>query len=202
MVGPDATLTVRAPYRTPLAEIEQLVREKSRWIAKKFGEALNQPRLEPKKFVEGEEFTYLGKAYPLKFVDFGPISLENELSFPKTLLPHARRRLEDWYQEKAAEVIKDRSAYFARLMGVGFSRIRIKRARSRWGSCGFRGTLNFNWRLVMAPQDVIDYVVVHELAHLIVRNHSRRFWAKVERHLPDHKNKRRWLKDNAGLLSF
>lgn len=202
MIGPDATLIVRAPFRTPLAAIEQLVQDKRGWIAKKLGEALSRPRPEPKKFVEGEAFFYLGKPYPLKFVDFGPISLEHELSFPKALLPDAHRRLAGWYQEKAAEVIKDRSSYFARMMGVDFCRIRINRARSRWGSCGFHGTLNFNWRLVLAPLDVVDYVVVHELAHLVVRNHSRRFWAHVERHFPGYKDKRRWLKENAYMLMF
>lgn len=202
MIGPDATLIVRAPYRTPLSAIEQLVQEKRGWIAKKLGEAARRPLGQPKNFVEGEAFFYLGKPYPLELVDFGPISLEEKLSFPKTLLPRASCHLSAWYQGRALEVVRERSAYFARVMGVEYSRVRINGARSRWGSCGFRGTLNFNWRLIMAPRDIIDYVVVHELAHLVVKNHSKRFWAKVKEHLPDHKDKRRWLKENAHMLIF
>lgn len=85
-------------------------------------------------------------------------------------------------------------------MKVRYGRVSIKNQRSRWGSCSVRGNLNFNRRLAFAPPDVVDYVVVHELAHLLEMNHSKRFWGHVAAWCPDHKTHRRWLRDNGGLL--
>ena len=91
----------------------------------------------------------------------------------------------------------------AERLGVGYRRIRIGGQRTLWGSCSARGTLSFNWRLVLAPFEVLDYVVVHELCHLRVPNHSRRFWALVERHRPGWRTQRDWLREHGPeLLAF
>jgi hypothetical protein len=87
-------------------------------------------------------------------------------------------------------------------LGLVYASLRITSARRRWGSCGPKGTLNFSWRLVMAPPPVIDYVIVHELAHLEIRNHSRLFWERVARWSPDYKQQQAWLKANGRLLSL
>ncbi len=86
--------------------------------------------------------------------------------------------------------------------GFEYQRIRITSARTRWGSCSSRGTLSFTWRLVMASEDVIDYVIVHELVHLRIHNHSREFWTQVGLLMPDYKEKRLWLKKNASVLTL
>ena len=94
----------------------------------------------------------------------------------------------------------ERVAFFARSQDVKPGKLCISSARTRWGSCSAKGTLSFTWRLVMAPLDIIDYVVVHELCHLKEMNHSRAFWERVETILPDYKRRRKWLKENGGAL--
>ncbi len=108
--------------------------------------------------------------------------------------------LREWYREKARQAFSERAAHWAGLMGVGFSGIRIKDQRSLWGSCSRAGKLNFNWRLVMAPPEVLDYLVIHELAHLLEMNHSRRFWACVCVWCPGHKAFRKWLREHGQEL--
>lgn len=98
--------------------------------------------------------------------------------------------------DKAKQVIPDRVAYFAPLVGVEYGRITIRNQRTRWGSCSAKGNLNFNCLLVLTPPEVLDYVVIHELCHLRELNHSPSFWAEVRRIMPDYADKRRWLKDN------
>lgn len=93
-----------------------------------------------------------------------------------------------------------RAAFWAPRLGVGFGRVRVKDTRSRWGSCSPAGDLNFNWRLTLAPPEVLDYVVIHELAHRLEMNHGRRFWAHVNRHCPEHRAHRRWLRANGEAL--
>ena len=108
--------------------------------------------------------------------------------------------LEVQYRKEARRRITERAAYFAEKMGVDYGRIAIRAAKTRWGSCSARGNLNFHWKLILMPPAILDYVVVHELAHRIEMNHSPRFWAQVERILPDYRERRRWLKENGGLI--
>lgn len=100
------------------------------------------------------------------------------------------------YRKLAKERICERAEYFAGRMGVTYNQIRIGSAKTRWGSCSGKGNLNFHWKLILMPPEVLDYVVVHELAHRKEMNHSPRFWAEVEKILPDYKNRRAWLKEN------
>lgn len=108
--------------------------------------------------------------------------------------------LEAQYRKEARRRITERAAYFAEKMGVDYGRIAIKAAKTRWGSCSAQGNLNFHWKLILMPPAILDYVVVHELAHRIEMNHSPRFWAQVERILPDYRERRRWIKENGGLI--
>lgn len=102
--------------------------------------------------------------------------------------------LEKQYREMARAKIAERAAYFAKKMGVTYQRISIRAAKTRWGSCSGRGNLNFHWKLILMPPRILDYVVVHELAHRKEMNHSPAFWAEVERVLPDYREQRDWLK--------
>ena len=109
-------------------------------------------------------------------------------------------KLEKLYREKAREQIEKRAAHFAALMGVDYGRIAIRGQKRRWGSCSGAGNLNFNWKLALMPPEILDYVVVHELAHRKEMNHSPRFWAEVEKILPDYKERRKWLKENGAMV--
>lgn len=103
-------------------------------------------------------------------------------------------------QALAKQVIPEKVAYYARLMGVSYGRISIRKQKSRWGSCSREGNLNFNCLLIMAPPEVLDYVVVHELCHRIEMNHSAKFWAQVEQVIPEYRTYRKWLKEHGGRL--
>ena len=104
------------------------------------------------------------------------------------------------YRELAGRVIARRAEEYARQMQVTYKRITIRDQKTRWGSCSVKGNLNFNWRLILAPAEVLDYVVVHELAHLKEMNHSGRFWKQVETVMPDFAKHRLWLKQNGDML--
>ena len=103
-------------------------------------------------------------------------------------------------QNKAGVVIPRRVSYFAEKIGVSYGKITLRQQKTRWGSCAVNGNLNFNWLLILAPPQVLDYVVVHELCHRIEMNHSRAFWEEVETVLPDYRERQRWLKDNGWRL--
>ena len=108
------------------------------------------------------------------------------------------REEEKSYREKARAVLTDKTAYYGRLIGVTYNRIRIADQKTRWGSCSSRGTISYNWHLILLPKNIFDYVVVHELCHLLEMNHSPRFWSQVEKILPDYRERRNWLKKKGG----
>jgi len=107
---------------------------------------------------------------------------------------HQPRRLYDWLRAEALAELNDRSAYHAKRLGVSVKQVRLRSQSSRWGSCSSSGNINYNWRLILAPPHVLDYVAAHEVAHLVEMNHSPAFWATVERTLPDMERGRAWLK--------
>lgn len=102
--------------------------------------------------------------------------------------------LEKKYRQMARARIEERVIFFAAKMGVSYGRISIRAAKTRWGSCSYAGNLNFHWKLILMPPEILDYVVVHELAHRKEMNHSKAFWSEVEQILPDYRERRKWLK--------
>jgi predicted metal-dependent hydrolase len=201
----EARLVVRAPLRTSPEDIDKFIEKKRLWILKKQGEA--QQRLEraaPKRFVSGEEFLFLGNSYKLTVVDDGkaPLSFDNGFALSQNRQTDARSLFVEWYKIRAQEVIQERLLYYSGLSGIEFTLFRITSAQKRWGSCNSKGNLHFAWRLVMAPLPVVDYVVVHELAHIVEKNHSARFWRRVERILPDYRERRAWLRNNGTVLAL
>ncbi len=121
----------------------------------------------------------------------------------KTRGQERRGLVTDFYRDKAHQYLTERSVYFAEALGVSFNQIRIKNTKSRWGSCSAKKNLNYNWRIMLAPKKVIDYLVVHEVCHLKQMNHSPKFWSLVEQLDPDFKVHKKWLKDNqTRLLGF
>lgn len=111
-----------------------------------------------------------------------------------------RTALEKRYKEAARSYIPKRVAYYHAMTGGTYNRITIRDQKTRWGSCSSKGTLSFNWRLMLAPPAILDYVVVHELCHLTHMNHSPMFWQAVESVCPDYKNARKWLKEHGNEL--
>ena len=135
-------------------------------------------------------------------VEPGELDGEKLLFVPGEAAHHARR-LVDWLKSEAARELKLRSAYHAERLGVVVASITMRDQASRWGSCSSRGSLNYNWRLILAPACVLDYVAAHEVAHLVEMNHSAAFWATVKRTLPDMERGRAWLKAHGReLMAF
>lgn len=180
IINPDATLTVRAPIKTPISYIEDLVNKKNSWIEKKVKEIISRPQQIEREFVNGEGFNYLGENYKLKITNVSSITLGEYLFFPKSRKQNIKEEIINWYKQQSGKIIKSRVDWYAKNIGLNYSSIKISNAQKRWGSCGKNNSLTFNWRLIMAPLQIIDYVVVHELLHIDEKNHSRRFWNKVK----------------------
>ncbi len=203
IVQSDGRLVVRAPLRAPEATIQAFVGSKAAWIRKKQAQA-RATRLPERQYREGEQFWYLGQTYPLRLVPHQRPALQFGTAFrlARSAQPRARAAFVRWYKVRAAEVLAERVERAAQAYGFEVGRVRITSARSRWGSCSPQGTLSFTYRLVMAPVEVIDYVVVHELVHLKIKNHSPAFWSRVAALMPDYRRHLTWLKKNGHLLSL
>jgi hypothetical protein len=203
IVTPEGKLVVRAPQRATKAQIQQAIDHHAAWIQAKQQEALLQLARRPAlKYQDGEKFWYLGERYPLKISPTAkkPLSFSDQFVLAQAALPKASAVFTTWYQEQARKLIAPRVMLYAQQFGFQVARIRIGSARTRWGSCSSRGTLSFTWRLVMAPLPVIDYVILHELAHLEHHNHSQAFWGRVAELDPEYKLHRAWLKQHAAQL--
>ncbi len=198
----EATLIVRAPLRTPAVHIEEMIREKSAWILKKMEEMKRRPQVITRSYREGEIFWFLGRSYPLQIADDGMAVIErtDRLRIPRAFLPDIRNAVRRWYMAEAYKEIHARCMYFSMMTGYSPASVRITNARQRWGSCTYRGGLNFSWRLIQAPLPIVDYVIVHELVHLRQPDHSKKFWNKVRELMPDYERRREWLRENERLL--
>lgn len=199
----DGSLIIRAPLRTSDEEIRVFVQKKAGWIQKK--QALMQSitnQAAEKEFVNGEGFWFLGKSYRLDISKDAkqPLELRGRFYIAQKALPEAQFYFVNWYKQQARTVISARVSGYASKYGFHYQQVKITSAQTRWGSCSSSGTLCFTWRLVLAPVPVIDYVVVHELVHILEKNHGKAFWAKVMAIMPDYKQKIEWLKLNGRLL--
>ena len=204
IVERDGSLTVRAPRRATLNDIYGFIQEKTDWILRS-REKLKAIKPIPKKaYVDGERFLFLGQEYELRLVPPQRPALKFDSRF--ILSTSARERGEQaftkWYKTQALTIFTERVNHYANLHGLIPKEVKVNSAKTRWGSCTSAGTLNFTWRLVMAPLEVIDYVVLHELAHLKVKNHSPRFWKLVESLCPDFKHHRKWLRDHGETMTL
>lgn len=201
-VAPDASLIVRAPNWLPLWKIKRFINSKLDWIEKHQNHALIRQNKTVKNYKEGEQFLYLGQNYKLEIGDWQnvPLFFDNGFKLARQNLGEAKEIFEVWYKKEAHRFINQRVCYYSEILGQKAERIRISNARRRWGSASATGRINFSWCLVKAPPEIINYVVVHELVHLIHHNHSQRFWAQVAEIIPNYKENRRWLRENGHLL--
>ncbi len=203
----DGKIVIYAPHHTSKGDIDMFFKEKSSWISKKLIERDRQidSTEQVKRFVSGERFLYLGEDYPLKFHDTNGGNTPLKLLYGTFLLDKdrvdgAKELFIKWYRKRAAEEVGERVDYYSKRLRLFPLNIKITSARSRYGSCSPDNRLSFSWRIVMAPYPIIDYVVIHELAHIREKNHSRKFWSNVEKIIPDYKKRRLWLRKNGHLL--
>ncbi|WP_225935288.1 M48 family metallopeptidase [Halobaculum magnesiiphilum] len=183
-----------------------LVEENSRWLLKKWRVFQGHRNRAPSRsFEEGEVFPYRGEDLQLAIDDVEQSHVEPGafvLASNAVDGTSVRSELEALYRREARSLFQSRIDYFAAEMAVEPGKLELRNQRTRWASCSPQKTLSFNWRLVMAPDDVIDYVVVHELAHLREKNHTRNFWSIVGNHVPDYESHVDWLTENSSRLIF
>lgn len=186
----NGTVEVRAPLHFPKREIERFLTSKEGWIRQKLGEsaaALEERRRFSLNY--GSRILYRGREYPICPGERAGFDGERFCVPPDLPPEEIKAACIRIYRRLAGEVLTEKVQLYARKMGVAPAAVRIHGAKTRWGSCSSRGNLNFSWRLMMAPDSAIDYVTVHELAHLKEMNHSAAFRAVVEEVLPDYRER-------------
>jgi len=214
-VTPAATVVVSIPRDLDEGSVCEIIEKKARWILEK--KELMRSRAhfnEAKEFVSGESFLYLGKQYRLK-VTKTPAAKENSCrlvagrlqvriadSGAESNKDAIKNTLTEWYMKHAEEKIFERLPRIARKAGIKPTSVKIKNQNKRWGSCSRTGVVRFNWKVVMTPVSVMDYVITHEICHLIHGNHSPQFWQKVQAIVPEFEAKRQWLKQHSHIIDL
>jgi len=208
-------LVLIAPRYAMDFQIKSFLKRQEDWIEKGWIKVEKKAVLRPKHtYQDGDTYFYFGEALSLKLIpslswktkvrvnkDKLEISLHKAIS--KTDGKKAiKKAVQEFYKAKATEVIHDRLEFFNEHYSFKFNRVSFRNQKTRWGSCSSKKNLNFNWRLIMAPIEIIDYVVAHELSHLKHMNHSAAFWKTVGETISDYKERKKWLKDNSYLLSI
>jgi hypothetical protein len=206
----DGAVEIRVPYKTLQREIDDFFREKTPWVKKIMMEREKRLRGEtaqPKRFISGETFLYLGEGYPLELCDMNGRRDALILSYGKFLFDEKRTGeaeeiFVNWYKKRTRELFVERVAHYSRQLSLFQEGIKITSAFSRYGSCSPKNHLSFTWRLMMAPLVVIDYIIIHELIHIKIKNHSKKFWDSVGAAMPDFRTHKRWLKENGHSLKL
>lgn len=205
----DGRIVIRAPFFTPRQEIDEFFRTKEPWLRNRLREWEKiQAEGAPRSFSEGETFFFLGEGYPLR-IEPAESGFKGRLLFDSQCfalqqddIRRGREIFIAWYLKQAEKLLGERLKGFSRQLDLVPRAFRITAARSFWGSCSAADRLAFNWRLIMAPRPVIDYVIVHELQHLVEKNHSPAFWKRVALVLPDYGEQKRWLRKNGPRLNL
>ena len=203
-------LQVRVPKQVRDKSIIEILQKKRSWIKGKVEKlkAVSLPK--PKEFVSGEAFSFLGQNYRLKIQEGHRLGVEMSegylLATVRPSLEEEKKKqkvqeyLDHWYQCRAKERLNEKVEHFSKQIGVLPKGLRVGSYKSKWGSCDRQGNLTFNWNLIKAPHSIVDYVVIHELCHIIQPNHSKLFWKEVERYDSSYKEHRAWLKERAREL--
>mgnify|MGYP000138556587 CR=1 FL=1 len=188
------------------ARPSRLLKENAAWVVdqqRKYDTYREQ--VPDRTFEAGESFPFLGQDRELVIEPRRKHEVdEDSIRLRKSAVEQSsvKRVLENFYRSRARDYLTDRTDYYAERMGVEYEKLELRNQRTRWGSCSTGGTISLNWRLIMAPPDVVDYLVVHELAHLTEQHHGREFWQLVGEHIPDYKEKAEWLEQNSAKLVF
>ena len=208
IVGTD--LQVRVPEHLGDERVAEILKQKRPWIRSKVAELKRVPPHRTKELVSGESFPYLGRNYRLKVQEGHQVGVclsggylratirANEQVEHRTL--RIQQYLQNWYRSRALERLQDKTNRYAQQIGVSPAGVSVRNFKSRWGSCDKQGQVVFNWNIIKAPHSIVDYVVIHELCHLIHPNHSKDFWQLVGLHDTSYPEHRQWLKDCGGTI--
>jgi len=205
----NGQIVVRPPKALTSEKVDAVVESKRLWIYRNLAEwrDLNAAAV-AREWVNGETFLYLGRSYRLSIVESTETALalkDGRFLLSRSVIERdgvvgARRAFEAYYSERALERVRSRIRYYAPKVGVEARSVEVKDIGFKWASCGKNGALAFHWKCMMAPARVFDYLVVHELCHLIQRNHTAAYWNEVDKVMPDYRERKAWLrKHGAGL---
>lgn len=211
-VDPKKKVSVLAPLNLEEDELTQIMKKKATWIIDKF-QRIDEIQILYNKheFVSGESFFYKGKLLRLKIKQLknpqeDEIFTDTTTIFCKTSKhknpEHLKKIIQEWYMEKAKNYLNNRLPRLTKKFKTKPRKIGIRNQLMRWGSCTKNGDILINWKIMMAPPSVIDYVVVHELAHLQEKNHSDKFWEGVKNAIPNYEEKKEWLRVNGPKLTI
>lgn len=200
-VDPKDGVMIVAPDRTSIARLDRVVRSKAPWIVQKLRRQSDlPPPLPTREFVSGETFPYLGRQYRLRVIggEPRPLSLKGgrlEVAIPGGLdadhhAAYVRAAMVDWYRRRATDRLRTLAVTWSERIGVQLGRVLVRAQAKRWGSCDRAGNLRLNWRIVQATPRLIEYVVAHEIIHLLHADHGRDFWAALGRAMPDYEARR------------
>lgn len=198
----EGAVRVLAPCHMIERSIAKLLAKNRGWIERKLSEHRALTPYVPKSYANGEAFLYLGQHYWLNFAPgVSKVRLDGkQLSVDAGKEGDPRSLIEEWYITEATRHLNEATKRFAEALKVEVSSITVKNYKSRWGSCSVNGDIRYNWRIVMAPLDVIEYLSAHEVSHRMHHNHSKQYWTCVESLVPQYKQRRDWLKEYGHTL--
>ncbi len=206
-IDDNGDLIVFAPRNATERDIYQIVQNKSQWIIKTRERILqNQKKIKTINFEQGDELLFLGKAYTVVFTTNNNEVYLDEVN-QRIVVPFAekstiRNKILRFYRKMAENIFRKLLDKWAERMNVRYSLLRIKDSKTIWGSCGKNGSINLNWRLILLPEDLIEHIIIHELAHIAYRNHSKQFYNFVSLFSKNYKEKDRWLRENSYILQL
>jgi len=203
----DNLVKVTVPKNLSDERIEELIKGRILWIKQKLALQASAIVSKPKEYVDGEAFAYLGRNYRLKCAK----GLEESVKLKSGYLnvtskngkrnsEHIKAAIEQWYRTKALSRLVNKTKRYSAILKVEPTSINLKDYKAMWGSCSPKGVVSYNWRIILAPHKIVDYIVVHELCHLIEPNHSSKYWKQVRSVIPDYENSKEWLKINGSSL--
>ena len=203
----DNLVKVTVPKNLSDERIEELIKGRILWIKQKLALQATAIISKPKEYVDGEAFAYLGRNYRLKCANGSEESVKLKSGYlnvttknGKRNSEHIKAAIEQWYRTKALSRLVDKNKRYSAILKVEPTSINLKDYKAMWGSCSPKGVVSYNWRIILAPHKIVDYIVVHELCHLIEPNHSSKYWKQVMSVIPDYENSKEWLKNNGSSL--
>ena len=203
-------LQIRVPNRVRDRKIVEILETKERWIRNKVIQLQNQRITNKREFISGESFSLFGRNLYLKVLEGGKVGTQLIDDYLITTVrtseigdlrkSRIKTYLEKWYIHEAYQKLEEKVMKYSKIIRVSPREIKVRNYKTRWGSCDNKGRLTFNFHLIKAPHEIVDYVVIHELCHMIQPNHSKFFWNEVARFDPSFKNHKKWLKLNGADL--
>lgn len=207
--APDI-ITVTAPRGVPKQVVIESVRNKSPWILKRLYLIKNAPQKPMHQFLNGESFLYLGGDIVLELNENSSIKKAKVELIDKKLVVcvseyernTVRTAIEQWYRKETMHKAVERVEYYKQYFNTSPNSLKVKQQKRRWASCTYKDDILFNWRCIMAKEEAFDYIVVHEMCHMVHKNHSKDFWKLVEQIMPDYKVRKAWLTENGIRMDF